>query len=45
MTPVEESEIRSIPTVVILDTGPCLVGLADRAEYRAALGEAARAAS
>ena len=45
MSPVAEHAIRSIPTVVIPETGRCLVGLADPAQYRAAVGEAARAAS
>jgi hypothetical protein len=45
MSHVEEHEIRSIPTVVIPEAGRCLVGLADHAQYRAAVDEAARAAS
>jgi predicted DsbA family dithiol-disulfide isomerase len=44
-TAVEEHGIRSIPTVVIPETGRCLVGLADLAQYQAAVDEAARAAS
>ena len=44
-TAVEEHAIRSIPTVVILETGRRLIGLADLARYRAAVGEAAWAAS
>ena len=42
---VEEYGIRSIFTVVVPETGRCLVGLADLAQYRAAIDEAARAAS
>lgn len=44
MSTVEDYGIRSIPTVVIPETGRCLVGLADLARYRAAVDEAARAA-
>jgi protein-disulfide isomerase len=37
--------IQSIPTVVVPETGRVLVGLADLAQYRAVVDEAARAAS
>ena len=40
-----EHEVQSIPTVVIPETGRCLVGLAELSQYRAAVDEAARAAS
>ena len=40
-----EHGVRSIPTVVIPETGRCLVGLAELSQYRAAVDEAARAAS
>jgi predicted DsbA family dithiol-disulfide isomerase len=34
--------VRSIPTVILPDTGQALVGLADLAQYRAAIQDAAR---
>jgi predicted DsbA family dithiol-disulfide isomerase len=37
---VSEHGVRSIPTVVVADTGRALVGLADYAAYRAAAEEA-----
>jgi len=37
---VSEHGVRSIPTVVVPDTGRALVGLADYAVYRAAVEEA-----
>ena len=40
-----EHGVQSIPTVVIPETGRCLVGLAELSQYRAAVDEAARAAS
>jgi predicted DsbA family dithiol-disulfide isomerase len=40
-----EHGVQSIPTVVIPETGRRLVGLADLFQYRAAVDEAARAAS
>jgi len=41
MSSVEEHGIRSVPTVVIPETGRCLVGLADLAQYRAAVARVA----
>jgi len=40
-----EHGVQSIPTVVIPETGRCLGGLAELSQYRAAVDEAARAAS
>jgi len=37
---VSEHGVRSIPTVIVPDTGRALVGLADYAVYRAAVEEA-----
>ena len=39
-TAVSEHRVRSIPTVIVTDTGRTLVGLTDYAVYRAAVEEA-----